>query len=115
MRRVAVALLPVLREGTGRQGQDLGGEVLRLDPRQDQEVGVVDDQVRVSDALFGTPADKAVLRCTLPATGPEAEHGWGLLFGGDEVAQLRLGQPMETTTGTGRWSWVPGRRPWSGY
>ena len=44
---VSVAVLPVLGELTRGQGQQLGGEVLGLDPGKDQETGVVDDQLKV--------------------------------------------------------------------
>ena len=65
-RTVAVACLPVLRDLPGGQGQDLAGQVARSDPRQDQEAGVVDEQVELLLALPWGPADPGIAGCGLP-------------------------------------------------
>ena len=42
---IAVALLPVVRELSGEEGEDFGGEALGLDPGEHEEAGVVDDEL----------------------------------------------------------------------
>ena len=73
-RAVAIAVLPVPRKLPGRQPQYFGGEVVRADPRQDQEAGVVDDEMEVSLALPVVPADEAVARGALPGGGAKAQQ-----------------------------------------
>ena len=85
---VSVAVLPVLGELTRGQGQQLGGEVLGLDPGKDQETGVVDDQLKVPLPFRRTPADEAVARGGFPGGGAKAKQGQDAVLPTSEVAQL---------------------------
>ena len=91
-RAVGVALLPMFGQGAGSQSKNLGGEILRADPGQDQEAGVVDDEVEVSRALRVAPADIVIARRALPSAGAESKQGEELFAGGNEIAQLCPGQ-----------------------
>jgi hypothetical protein len=72
----------------GDQRQDLRGEPFGLDPGQDQETGVVDDELQVLQPLRFLPADEAVTPGKLPGTGTEAEQCDEAFAGEDVVAQL---------------------------
>src|ERR1019366_4207536 len=50
-RAIAVALMPMVGQLAGDQRQDLRGEPFGLDPGQDQEAGVVDDELKVLERL----------------------------------------------------------------
>ena len=66
-------------------------------PGQDEESGVVDDQVEMLPALFMGPADVTIARCAHPGGGAEAKQGDGLLLrAGDERTQLRPGKGLVT-------------------
>ena len=49
---IAIAGLPVLRQAPGGLGQDTGREVFGGDPRKDEETGVINDPMKVAEALF---------------------------------------------------------------
>ena len=83
---LGAARMPVVRELAGGHGQDLGGQVGRPHPGQDQEAGVVDDAVQVALALVVAPADEPVAWGALPGAGTEAEQGDGSGAGMDEIA-----------------------------
>lgn len=87
-------MLPVIGESLGGQGEYLGGKVLRCDPRQDEEAGIVDDEMEVALALRVSPADEVVAGRTLPGAGAEAEQGEDFLVDADQVAQLCAGQGL---------------------
>lgn len=70
---VGVAGAPVLRELAGGASEDVGSEVADGNPRQDEEAGVVDDQVEPGALLLGRPADEAIAGGGLPGSGAEAE------------------------------------------
>ncbi len=82
---VAVAGAPVGRQAADDLAQQAGGQEPDLDPRQDEEGGVIDDEVEAGHALLGGPADEAVAGGDLPGGGGE-------LHGGQETA---LGVPGE--------------------
>jgi hypothetical protein len=64
-------------------------------PGQDEESGVIDDQVEMLPALFVGPADVAITRCAHPGGGAEAEQGDGLLLRAvDDITQLRPGKGL---------------------
>ena len=109
-RLVAVALLPVTRQLPGSQGQDLGGQSLRLNPRQDQEAGVVDHQLQVLLALGLGPADEALAIAQLPGAGPEAEQRHQLLARVDAVAHLAARHRRVAQVVVARHVFVPQRR-----
>ena len=92
----AVAMEPVVGEGAGGEGEQVGGEVRDAGPGQDQEAGVIDDEGEVAQAGGGVPADEAVTGAHFPGGGREAEQGEGEAAGGvDEVAQLGAGESGE--------------------
>ena len=45
-RTIRVASVPVLGQASADQGEDARGEILAVDPRQDEEAGIVDDEVQ---------------------------------------------------------------------
>ena len=55
----------------------MGAEVGDVDPGQDEEAGVVDDEREVLLAVLPRPADEAVAGGEGPGGGGEAEHGEG--------------------------------------
>ena len=59
---VAVAGGPVVAETTGGERQELRGEVLRLDPGQDEKSGVVGDELEVGLALLAVSSASCRLR-----------------------------------------------------
>ena len=92
-RTVAVLKLPVVSDPVRGPSQDGRCEILALDPRQDQESGIVDHSMQALLALAGRPADEAVARLGFPGGGAEAEQGDDAPGGADEVAH----------PGTGAW------------
>src|SRR5271167_3371467 len=61
-RAIGVAGLPVIGQSSAHQGKDARGEVLAADPRQDEEAGVVDDEVEVPLSLISRPANDLIPR-----------------------------------------------------
>lgn len=78
-------MLPVVGELTSGHSQNTGREVLAADPGQDEEAGVVHQEVKSSLPLFGRPADEEVARLGLPSGSPETEQGDDAIIGTDEV------------------------------
>lgn len=93
-RAVAVLKLPVVGDAVCRSSQNGRGQIPALDPRQDQEAGIVDHQVEPLLALRGRPADEAVARLGFPGGGAEAEQREEVAAGLDEVTQLGAGQRL---------------------
>jgi len=70
---VAVPGVPVTGEPSRGEPQQLGGEVPRADPREDEEAGVVRDEVEAGFALTRGPSDEVVARrvmATFRGTAP---------------------------------------------
>jgi len=59
-RSIAIHGLPVVGHYPGDLPQDHGREIARLNPRQDQKAGIVENQVQPTLALSVIPADEAV-------------------------------------------------------
>src|SRR5271170_2726473 len=87
---------PVLCQALADQGEDAGGEITAIDPRQDEEARVIDHEVQTAPALLAGPADRHVARFGLPGARAKAEGGYDMARGTDEVAQLRSGQKLVT-------------------
>ena len=51
-RPIGIAGLPVIGQASADQGEDARGEVFAVDPRQDQEAGIIDDEVQVALSLL---------------------------------------------------------------
>ena len=75
----AVAMEPVVGEGAGGEGEQVGGEVRDAGPGQDQEAGMIDDEGEVAQAGGGVPADEAVTGADFAAEKPSRARGrpWG--------------------------------------
>jgi hypothetical protein len=65
-----------------------------VDPRQDEEAGIVHDEVQVALSLISRPADDLIARLYFPGTRAEAERGDDVASGAHEVAQLRAGHEL---------------------
>ena len=52
-RPIGVAGMPVIGQASADQGEDARGQVFAVDPRQDEEAGVVDDEVQIALSLLG--------------------------------------------------------------
>lgn len=65
-RGIVVALLTVLLDSSGRHAEQHGSEIFRLDPGEDQETGVVDDELEIFLLQFSGPADPGVPGGDLP-------------------------------------------------
>jgi len=85
---VGVSGGPVVGEAAGGEGEELGGEVGGVDPGEDEESGVVGDEVEMVLSLLGGPADPAVSGGEAPGGGPEAEEGQEPALRSGEVAEL---------------------------
>ena len=85
-RSIGVSDMPVFGQATGGQSQDPRGEVLALDPRQDEEAGVVDDEVKAALSLLGCPTDELVARLSLPGARAERQQSDHLAGCAHEVA-----------------------------
>src|ERR1700678_2438568 len=72
-RPIGVAGLPVIGQSSVHQGEDARGEVFAMDPRQDEEAGIVHDEVQVALSLICRPTDDLIARVDLPGARPEAE------------------------------------------
>ena len=83
---VAIEQVPILWEFSCGEAQDGRGEVVAAHPGQDEETGVVGDQMQATLSLFASPADKAVARLGLPGAGAKAEQGDKASLGPYEVA-----------------------------
>ena len=66
---MAVTLEPVLAKTFGGKRAEPGGEVSNLCPRQDEEAGVVDEEMEALPTFFRGPAEKAGEAQTRQATG----------------------------------------------
>ena len=71
----AVAAFPIVRELVSDASEDVRGEVGDVNPRQDQEAGVVDHEVEVVLSLGRSPADEAVAWGDGPGGGTKSEGG----------------------------------------
>ena len=87
-RSVAVASLPVVRQAAAAASQHRGSEIAHLHPGQDQEAGVVHDQLQAGFALGNAPADEAVAGSRLPGAGAKADDRQHAPLAGDQVAHL---------------------------
>jgi len=86
-RAIGVTGVPVGGQTPAHQGEDARGEVLAMDPRQDEEAGVVHDQVQVTPALLARPTDELIPGFDLPGARAEAQRGDDVPGGTHEVAQ----------------------------
>jgi hypothetical protein len=93
-RPIGIAGLPVIGQALSGQSQDAGSEIFAVDPRQDQEPGVIDDQMQVALSLICGPTDELVPELYFPGASAEAEGGDDVACGADEVAQLRPGHEL---------------------
>ena len=66
----------------------LYGEPFGLNPGQDQETGVIDDELQIFESLGLLPADKALALGQFPGTRPKADQRHELLCGEDVVTDL---------------------------
>ncbi|MHB1567185.1 MAG: hypothetical protein ACYCXG_10810 [Acidiferrobacter sp.] len=69
-RTIGVAGVPVVGQALRCRGEDARGEVFTVNPGQDEEAGIVDDDVQVAAALLGGPADGVI------APKPSAAMMW---------------------------------------
>src|ERR1035441_5876988 len=93
-RPIGVAGLPVGGQSSADQGEDARGEVFAVDPWQDEEAGVIDDQMQVALSLISRPADNLIPRFDFPGTRIEAKRADDVPCGADEVAELRPGHEL---------------------
>lgn len=91
-RTVRVAGMPIVRQALADAGEDVRSEVATLYPRQDEESGVIDDEVQVARTLFVRPANELISRLGLPGACAETQQGNDLICGAYEVTQLRPGR-----------------------
>src|ERR1039457_5068339 len=93
-RPIGVAGVPGIGQSLNGQGEDARGQVFAVDPRQDQEAGVVDDEVQVALSLICRPTDELIPGFDLPGARAEAQGGDDVAGGAHEVAQLRPGHEL---------------------
>lgn len=111
-----VAVFPVVGDPSGGVGQNGGGEVSHLHPRENEKAGVVDDEMEIAFSLGGGPADEAVARGDHPCGGAESQRsqqrrfGPPVAVGPDEIAKLRAGQGFVPQVMIALDQFVPQRR-----
>ena len=93
-RAIGVAGVPIIGQASADQSEDPRSEVFTANPWQDEEAGVVDDEVQVAPALLSGPADGVIAWLGFPGARTEAEGGDDVPFGAHEVAQLRTRQGL---------------------
>src|ERR1022692_756499 len=93
-RPVGVAGMPIVRQASADQGERARGEVAALDPGQDEESGVVDDEVQIARTLLVRPANELISRIGFPGACAEGKQGNELIRSAYEVAQLRSGHEL---------------------
>src|SRR5216684_257238 len=93
-RPIGIVGLPVIGQSLGRQSQDAGSKIFAVDPRQDQEPCVVDDEMQIAFSLICGPANELVPGLYFPGARAEAEGGDDVVCGAHEVAQLRPGHEL---------------------
>lgn len=93
---IRIAGVPVLWQAPGDQSEDAGGEITAIDPRQDEEARVVDDEVQTVSALRCGPTDRSIARLGFPGARSKAKNSDDVPCGTYEVAQLRSGQELVT-------------------
>src|SRR5208337_763582 len=91
---IGVARIPVIGQSSAHQGEDARSQVLATDPRQDEEAGIVYDEVQVALSLIGGPTDELIPRFDLPGARAEAQGRDDVAGGAHEVAQLRAGHEL---------------------
>jgi len=91
-RAIAVASMPVVGQAAGNQAEEFGGQVPGAHPREDEETGVIYDEVETGLALGRRPADELVAWRGFPGGGPEAQQREQAFFRPGEVPLLRAGQ-----------------------
>src|SRR5487761_2417695 len=91
---IGVAGLPVIGQSAAHQGEDTRGQVFAVDPRQDEEAGIVHDEVQVALPLICRPTDDLIPGFNLPGARAEAQGGDDVAGGAREVAQLRAGHEL---------------------
>src|ERR1700730_17191918 len=74
-RTIRVAGVPVLGQASADQSKHTRGEILAVDPWQDEEGGIVADEVQISSALLKGPTDHLIARFGFPGACAEAEYG----------------------------------------
>ena len=72
---MAVALEPVLAKTLGGKRKEPGGEVSNPCPRQDEEAGVVDEEMEALPTFLRGPADEAIPTRDLEGRGVPNETG----------------------------------------
>src|SRR5665213_107426 len=114
---IGVAGLPVIGQPAAHQGEDARGEVLALDPRQDEEAGIVHDEVQVALPLICRPTNELVPGFDLPGARAEAQSGDDVA-GADRVQEWQRRQYSyrhRRRTGRRALAPLPGRtQEWSG-
>jgi hypothetical protein len=85
-RPIGIAGMPVLGQSLSGQGEDARGEVFAADPRQDEEAGIIDDQVQVALSLLRRPANELISRFYFPSARAKAEGGDDMACGAHKVA-----------------------------
>ena len=94
MNRMGIERLPILGDPPRHPPQEVTGQRPHLHPRQNQETGVVGDQVQVAPAHFNRPADEAVPRGQVPWSRRPGQRREGIGSGEHQVFQMfsdRLG------------------------
>ena len=71
-RAIAVAGEPVVGQAAVRQAEELGGQVSGAYPREDEETGIIDDEMEAGLALGRRPTNELVAWRGFPGSGPEA-------------------------------------------
>src|ERR1017187_3703785 len=91
---VGVAGVPVIGQSSAHQGEGTGGEVFAVYPRQDEEAGIVHDEVQVALSLIARPTDELIAGIDLPGARAEAKGRDDVAGGAHEVAQLGPGHEL---------------------
>ena len=71
----SIASVPVLGKLLGDPSEQSGGEIAKRNPGQDEESGVIDDEVKITLTLLCRPAYELIAWGNLPGCSTEAQCG----------------------------------------
>jgi hypothetical protein len=91
---IGVASLPVIGQSAAHQGENARGQIFAVDPRQDEEARIVDDEMQVALSLIPRPTDDLIRGFDLPSAQAKAQAGDDVAGSAHRVAQLRPGHRL---------------------
>jgi len=89
---ITISVFPVFEQTFSDGSQYFRSEIANGNPGENKKSGVVNDQVKIADTLFGSPPDKVVPWRGFPGSGPETQSCRKMRSGEDQISDLCAGQ-----------------------